>query len=33
LNTIYPDAYQAIREVVKKDALVHHRRHSSDEYA
>jgi len=25
LNTIYPDAYQAIREVVKKDALIHHR--------
>jgi hypothetical protein len=25
LNTNYPVAYQAIREVVKKDALVHHR--------
>jgi len=25
LNTTYPVAYQAIREVVKKDALVHHR--------
>jgi hypothetical protein len=25
LNSNYPVAYQAIREVVKKDALVHHR--------